>query len=93
MDSLPAELLLEIFLHLGNIDDALHLGLCCRRSYFVLNRFRFKIMKSIIVSDHPYAQASKALTGIAFVQCSFLRRQVVSPDRRIQYIFTIFLDW
>ncbi|KAH2079808.1 hypothetical protein KXW31_003054 [Aspergillus fumigatus] len=50
LQSLPAEVTLQIFRLLDNIDDALRLGRSCRQLYRILNRpgHRHTIMKSII---------------------------------------------
>jgi hypothetical protein len=53
LQSLPAEVTLQIFRLLDNIDDALRLGRSCRQLYRILNRpgHRHTIMKSIIVGS------------------------------------------
>ncbi|GIJ88171.1 hypothetical protein Asppvi_007089 [Aspergillus pseudoviridinutans] len=50
LQSLPAEVTLQIFQLLDNIDDALRLGRSCRQMYRILDRpgHRHTIMKSII---------------------------------------------
>jgi hypothetical protein len=53
LQSLPAEVTLQIFRLLDNIDDALRLGRSCRQLYRILDRpgHRHTIMKSIIVGS------------------------------------------
>jgi len=50
LQNCATELVLDIYLQLDNIDDALHLGRCSRRLNAIFNRHRFRILKSIIVS-------------------------------------------
>ncbi|RAK95574.1 uncharacterized protein BO80DRAFT_486755 [Aspergillus ibericus CBS 121593] len=50
---LPTELLPIIYLHLNNIDDALHLARCCKRFNGVFEYHRLAILRNIIQNaDH-----------------------------------------
>lgn len=45
----PDDILLKLLTQSGSIDDSLRLGMCCRRLYGLLDRYRLGIMRCIIV--------------------------------------------
>jgi len=52
MENCATELLIDVYLHLDNIDDALHLARCSKRINAVYETHRLHILKSIIVSGN-----------------------------------------
>jgi hypothetical protein len=77
---LPDDILFEIFSSLRNIDDVLHLGRSCHRTYGLLELHRLGIMRSVIVSaltffslttrsmavDHPTTFTSKSTGSLRY---------------------------